>query len=60
MRATLVLNGLKELHCNFIFVPVDKATNNLALTCKRLQKLVNKKELGFNSGNIKKMVIMKK
>ena len=44
---------LKELHGNFFLVPVDKAANNLAMTCKRLHTLVKKKDLGFNSGNSK-------
>ena len=45
-----VIANLKELHSNFIFVPIDKAANNVAIICKRLNALVIAKELEFNSG----------
>ena len=43
--------NLKELHSNFVFVPIDKAANNVAVICKRLYALAIAKELGLNSGN---------
>ena len=46
-----VIANLKELHSNFIFVLIDKAANNVAITCKKLYALVITKKLGFNSGN---------
>ena len=30
---------------------IDKAANNVAITCKKLYALVITKKLGFNSGN---------
>ena len=44
-----VIANLKELHSNFVFVPVDKAANNAAI-CKRLFALLIAKQLEFNSG----------
>ena len=32
---TSVINYLKELHSKFIIVPVDKASNNFAIICKK-------------------------
>ena len=46
-----VTANLKELHSNFVFVPIDKAANNVAVICKRLYALPIAKELGLNSGN---------
>ena len=39
--------ALVEIHNNFVIVPIDKATNNVAIICKRfyIQKLLN--ELGI-------------
>ena len=45
--------NLKELHSNFVSVPIDKAANNVAIICVRLYALVIVKELRFNSGNSK-------
>ena len=45
------ITNLKELHSNFVFVPVDKAANNVAIICKILYALIIAKELGFSSGN---------
>ena len=46
-----IRTSVKELHSNFIFVLIDKAANNVAITCKKLYALVITKKLGFNSGN---------
>ena len=37
------LSALSELHRKFVVVPIDKATNNFAIICKRfyVQKLLN-------------------
>ena len=40
---------LKSLHDKFVFVPVDKASNNIAIVCKRLYASVIYKELDFNN-----------
>ena len=38
-----VIASLAELHRKFVVVPIDKASNNVALICKRfyIQKLLN-------------------
>ena len=38
-----VLSSLAEIHRKFVIVPIDKATNNVAVICKRfyIQKLLN-------------------
>ncbi len=38
-----VKNALADLHKKFVIVPIDKASNNVALICKRfyIQKLIN-------------------
>ena len=38
---------LKDLHEKFVFVPIDKASNNIAIVCKRLYALVIYNELDF-------------
>ena len=43
---TSVINYFKELHSKFIIVPVDKASNNFAIICKKFYLEV----LGVNSG----------
>ena len=45
-----IIANLKELHSNFVFVPIDKAAN-VAIICKGLYTLVMMKELGSNSRN---------
>ena len=42
------ITNLKELHSNFVFVPVDKAANNVAIICKILYALIIAQ---FSSGN---------
>ena len=46
-----VLKNLNFLHDKFVFVPIDKATNNIAIICKRLYASVIHKELNFSSIN---------
>ena len=38
-----VVKALSELHSKFVVVPIDKASNNVAIICKRfyIQKLIN-------------------
>ena len=38
-----VLKSLSDLHSKFVVVPIDKASNNVAIICKRyyIQKLLN-------------------
>ena len=43
-----VVNYLKELHSRFIIVPVDKASNNFAIICKKFYFEVLMNELGLN------------
>ena len=46
-----VQNALSELHKRFVIVPIDKASNNVALICKRfyIQKLLD--EVGIPGDN---------
>ena len=44
-----VVNYLKELHSRFIIVPVDKASNNFAIICKKFYFEVLMNELGLNN-----------
>ena len=44
-----VKSCLKRLHDKFVFVPVDKASNNIAIICKRLYASVIYKELNFSN-----------
>ena len=40
---------LKKLHNSFVFVPIDKAINNIAIICKQYYALVILKELDINN-----------
>ena len=42
-----VRNFLKGLHDKFVFVPIDKASNNIAIVCKRLYASVIYNELDY-------------
>ena len=43
LQDEVVKNALTDLHKRFVIVPIDKASNNVALICKRfyIQKLLN-------------------
>ena len=47
-----IKSALKELHKHFVITPIDKASGNVALICKRFYAQVIIKELGLNSPNI--------
>lgn len=52
-----VKRDLKSLHSKCVFVPIDKASNNVAIICKRLYASVIYNELNFanlNSSNVSK------
>ena len=51
-RCKEVVNYLKFLHERFVIVPVDKASNNFAVICKKFYIEVLMKELGFCNGEI--------
>jgi len=44
-----VKNELKTLRNNFILVPIDKASNNIALICKQHYATLIKNELGYSA-----------
>ena len=46
-----VISALSELHSKFVIVPIDKASNNIAIVCKRfyIQKLID--EVGVPGDN---------
>ena len=44
-----VKQSLSELHDKFILTPIDKATNNIAIICKRFYILTLLKELGLQN-----------
>ena len=43
-----VLSNLNDLHAKFVFVPIDKASNNIAIVCKKFYILKLMKELGIS------------
>ena len=42
-----VRSFLKDMHNKFVFVPIDKASNNIAIVCKRLYATVIYNELDY-------------
>ena len=47
-----VVEHLEQLHKNYVFVPIDKAGNNIAIICKRYYVEVILKEIGqIGDGN---------
>ena len=45
-----VLEYLKQLHSKYVMVPIDKASNNVAIICKRFHPQVILKEIGMIGG----------
>ena len=45
---------LKKLHNNFVFVPIDKASNNIAVVCKKFYIEKSMQELGIYQDTISK------
>ncbi len=52
-----VQSALSELHKKFVIVPIDKATNNVAIICKRfyIQKLLNEVGIPGDSSSTYKL-----
>ena len=46
-----VKNALDNIHKDFVVVPIDKATGNIALVCKRFCASVITRELGLNNNS---------
>ena len=46
LKQTEVIEYLKELHKKFVLVPIDKASNNVAIICKKYYVEVILKEIG--------------
>ena len=46
LREPDVIDYIEELHKNFVVVPIDKASNNLAVVCKKYYAEVILKEIG--------------
>ena len=46
-----VKNTLDNIHKDFVVVPIDKGTGNIALVCKRLYASVITRELGLNNNS---------
>ena len=46
-----VINALDNIHKDFVVVPIDKATGNIALVCKRFYASVITRELGLNKNS---------
>ena len=44
-----VIQHLEELHQKYVFVPIDKAANNVAIVCKKHYVEVILKEIGVNT-----------
>ena len=47
LKDPIVSNYLKELQQNFVLVPIDKASNNIAIICKKYYVEVILKEVGI-------------
>ena len=48
LKSKGVQEALADLHCNYVVCPIDKATGNMAVICKRFYAQVLFKELGVN------------
>ena len=48
LKDPVVLKCLDELHSKYVFVPIDKAANNIAIVCKKFYILRLLKELGIS------------
>jgi hypothetical protein len=48
-----IRNKLLNLQERFVFVPIDKASNNFGIICKHLYINIIKKELGYTKTEIK-------
>ena len=46
-----VKNTIDNIHKNFVVVPIDKATGNIALVCKRFYASVVTRKLGLNNNS---------
>ena len=46
-----VKNASDNIHKDFVVVPIDKATGNIALVCKRFYGSVTTGELGLNNNS---------
>ena len=46
-----VKNAFDNIHKDFVVVPLDKATGNIALVCKRFYASVITRELGLNNNS---------
>ena len=46
-----VINALDNIHKDFVVVPTDKATGNIALSCQRFYASVITRELGWNKNS---------
>ena len=52
LKSTECLQALENLHEQFVVVPIDKASSNIALVCKRFYAQVLISELGLDNANI--------
>ena len=46
-----LINALDNIHKDFVVVPIDKPTGNIALVCKRFYAYVISRELGLNNNS---------
>ena len=52
LKQDTVIEYLNELHEKYVFVPIDKAANNIVIICKKYYVTVILKEIGiFDAGN---------
>ena len=49
LRSQDVKNALDNIHKDFAVVPIEKATGNIVLVCKRFYDSVIARELGLNN-----------
>ena len=49
----IYINTIDNIHKDFVVVPIDKATGNTALVCKRFYASVITRELGLNNSSFR-------
>ena len=51
LSSSNVKNALDKIHKDFVIVPINKATGNIALVCKRFYASVMNRESGLNNNS---------
>lgn len=51
LKQSCIKNCLRDLHSKYVITPIDKASNNVALICKRFYAQILIEELGLNNSS---------